>query len=329
MRKNKLIIGFSVGDLNGIGVEIFLKLFKNKNIFKKCVPVIYANEDYLIDYAKKTLNQVPNLNVINNNKIKENTINVFNVWSEKINIKFGSFEKEKSNMSLMSLDYAVKDYKKKKIKGLITLPINKNVFVNKKIVGHTEYLANLFKNHSPLMMMCKDKLKVSIATTHIPVKDIVKKISKKIIKEKIEILNKSLVKDFKIKKPKIAILGLNPHAGDNGKIGMEEKQIIIPLIKVLEKKIFCFGPFPADSFFGNLKYKQFDGILSLYHDQGLVAFKTLCFQKGVNFTAGIPIIRASPDHGCGYDIAGKGIAKETSLRESLLLILQVIKNRNE
>ena len=329
MQKNKLIIGFSVGDLNGIGVEIFLKLFANKSIFKKCVPVIYANEQYLIDYAKKTLNQVPNLNIINNSEIKENTINVFNVWNEKINIKFGVFEKEKSNMSLMSLDCAVKDYKQKKIKGLITLPINKNVFVNKKIVGHTEYLASLFKNHSPLMMMCKDKLKVCIATTHIPVKDIVKKISKKIIKEKIEILNKSLIKDFKIKKPKIAILGLNPHAGDNGKIGLEEKQIIIPLIKILQKKIFCFGPFPADSFFGNLKYKEFDGILSLYHDQGLVAFKTLCFQKGVNFTAGIPIVRASPDHGCGYDIAGKGIAKATSLRESLLLILQVIKNRNE
>ena len=329
MKNNPPIISFSVGDINGIGVEVFIKTFKEKKILTLCTPVLYANKEYFLNYADDLNYKFKNIHIAKNiDNVKPKTLNIINIWEEKIKINYGIFEEKNSTYSIKSINQALKDIKEKKTAALITLPVNKNIFKAKKIVGHTEYISNFFNKISPLMMMCKNKLKICIATTHVPIKNLSKKISKNLIKEKLKIFNESLINDFKIKNPKIAILGLNPHAGDNGKIGFEEKNIIIPLIKNINKKISCFGPFAADSFFGSLHYKNFDGIMSLYHDQGLVAFKTLCFQKGVNFTAGIPIIRCSPDHGCGYDIAGENLANENSLKQSVYLTLKIIKNRN-
>ena len=245
------IIGISVGDINGVGLEVLIKTFQDQRMYNLCTPVLYANNMYFIKYIEKmNLVKIKFHSIKTISNIKKGCLNIINVWDEKININYGIFEKTYSKYSISSLKEVLKDATNKNIDGIVTLPINKNVFEKKEIVGHTEYISNIFKT-SPLMIMCNENLKIAVATTHIPLKEVSKKISVNLLKEKITILYKSLLNDFKIEAPKIAILGLNPHAGDDGKIGREEKNIIKPFVDKIKNKILCFGPYSADSFFSN------------------------------------------------------------------------------
>lgn len=327
--KKNIRIGFSIGDLNGIGGELILKIIKERNLLKSFTPIIYASAK-VINYLNNHFKYLINFNEINHvEQALPYEINVLNVWTEDIEIKFGEPTKESGKYAVLSLQSSVKDLRLNLIDVLVTLPINKHNIQSKKFnfPGHTDYISNELKGES-LMFMVSKELKVGLLTDHVPINKVSSLINESLISKKINIIINSLRTDFGIFKPKVAVLGVNPHTGDNGVIGIEDDTIIRPAIDNLKKSgNLIFGPYSADSFFGSKQYQNYDAIVASYHDQGLIPFKTLTFGKGVNFTAGLDRIRTSPDHGTAYEIAGKGIANPKSFEEAILTAIMIYRNR--
>lgn len=330
MNENKIIIGISQGDVNGIGLEIIIKTLMDPNLIDLITPVLFSSQK-TISYYKKVLglNEFNFNLILEYNQINHKKVNVFSCYEEEINIEMGKSTEIGGKYAFISLEEATKALINNSIHALVTAPINKsNIQSNQfKFIGHTEYLGSKLSGN-PLMLLCSDEgLRVAVATGHIPISEVNSKISIDLISQKINQLCNSIITDFKIRKPKIAVLGLNPHAGDNGLIGNEEKEIIIPAIEKIKLNALVYGPYSADGFFGNNSYKQFDAVLAIYHDQGLIPFKTICFNEGVNFTAGLSHIRTSPDHGTAYEIVGKNIANEASFKKAIYAAIDIYRNR--
>ena len=328
---NNIKVGISIGDINGIGLEIVLKTFTDKRILTLCTPILYASKKTIATH-KKILNINTTIQGISNSKAAiDGKINLVNVWDEDATIEIGKATEQGGKYALRSLESAVQDLKNNVIDVLVTAPINKNTIQSKdfKFPGHTEYLeANL--DGESLMILMSGDLKVALLTGHIPIENVAKTITPVLITKKVKVLQDTLKQDFSINKPKIALLSINPHAGDDGVIGNDDEKVMIPTINKLQKDGFLvYGPYPADSFFGSGNYTNFDAILAAYHDQGLTPFKTLAFGKGVNYTAGLSHIRTSPDHGTAFDIAGKGKADESSFKEALYTAISIYKTRKQ
>ncbi|MBW2961599.1 4-hydroxythreonine-4-phosphate dehydrogenase PdxA [Mesonia aestuariivivens] len=332
MKKAEIVrIGISIGDLNGIGSEIILKTFQDARMLEFCTPVIFANTKLLSFYKKYFKVNINFQGIEDATKIIDGKINVVNVWKENTKINFGQEDKFLGKFTVKSLETATQALINNEIDALVTAPINKNVIQSEEFnfPGHTDFLAKAMKGDSLMLMVCKD-LRIGLLTDHVAVKDIAEKITPQLIQKKIDIIRDTLKKDFRIQKPKIAVLGINPHSGDNGVIGKEDEEVLKPTIeKINAKGTLVYGPYAADSFFGTKNYKNFDAIIAAYHDQGLIPFKTLAFGKGVNFTAGLSGIRTSPDHGTAYEIAGKGEADYTSFTEAVFAAIDIYKCRNE
>ena len=325
-------IGITIGDVNGIGPEVTIKALADSRLLNQFTPVIFGSTKVLSYYKKAFDIKDFDYTQYRGDKLQHNKINVVNCWEEMIEINAGQETREAGNAALLALTTSVDYLKKDLIDAVVTAPISKNNIQSEtfKFPGHTEFYTQNFEAKDSLMFLTSEGFRVGVVTGHIPLKDVSKKITKELIQQKLKIMEESLVKDFGIKKPRIAVMGLNPHAGENGLLGEEDEKVIRPAITELKNKgKLIFGPFPADGFFGKGDYKKFDGILAMYHDQGLVPFKTLAFNSGVNFTAGLPIIRTSPDHGTAFDIAGKGEADERSMREAIFMACDVYKNRQE
>lgn len=328
VKKIKPIIGISIGDINGISAEVIIKALIDSRIQKTFTPLIYAHGKALTAYRKMlNLDDFNFMQIKSVDEVHHKKINVINVMEECPEIIPGVETAEAGKLALAALDHAIVDLKSQQIDALVTAPLNKNN-INQpgiKFIGHTEYLTEAFGKTNSLMFMVTEKMRVGLVTGHMPLKDVAENITGEKIREKLNIMLKSLETDFGINKPKVAVLGLNPHAGENGLLGREEDEIIRPVIKEFkEKGALVFGPYPSDGFFGMRSQYKFDGVLAMYHDQGLVPFKTLAFESGVNFTAGLPIIRTSPDHGTAYNIAGKNIADEGSMRAALFQAYDII-----
>lgn len=330
-KSDKIIVGISIGDLNGIGIEVILKTFQDKRMLEFCTPVIFGATK-VISYHKKALNlDVPVQGITSINQVNHSKINVLNIWKEEVAIELGNSTKISGEYAAKSLTSAVKYLKEKKVDVLLTAPINKENIQSEdfNFPGHTEYLEENLEGKS-LMILMTDALKIGLITGHIPIAKVAETITPALIKEKVQTMYTSLIEDFGINKPKIAVLSLNPHCGDKGVIGKEDDEIIKPTVDVIkETGKLVFGPYAADGFFGSESYKQFDGVLATYHDQGLAPFKALSFGNGVNFTAGLNEIRTSPDHGTGFDIAGKGVANPSSFTQALFTAIEIYKNRRE
>lgn len=330
-KKHKIKVGISVGDLSGIGIEVLLKSFEDSRMLDFCTPVIFASSK-VISHHKKILGINTNIHGIDDlDKILPKKLNLLNVWKEIVDIELGVPTEISGKYALLSLERAVEALKKEEIDVLVTAPIDKNNIQSDafRFEGHTEYLEDQLEGES-LMILVNDKLRVGLITGHIPIREVAQKISPELIKKKVETMYTSLVQDFNISKPKIAVLGLNPHCGDQGVIGTEDDEIVKPTIDEIQKNgQLVYGPFAADSFFGNENYKSFDGVLAMYHDQGLAPFKTLSFGKGVNYTAGLNRIRTSPDHGTAFEIAGKGKADYNSFKEAIFMAIKLFKDREE
>jgi len=331
--ENIIKIGITHGDVNGIGYEIIIKSFALPYFLDYCIPVVYGSSK-VASYHKKTVDVKDFMfNLVKNaESAKEKRVNIVNVTEDEVKIDLGTSTEIAGKLSLMALEQAVDDLKKNHIDVLVTAPINKYNIQSAgfNFPGHTEYLAQKFNVNDFLMLMVADELRIGTVTGHIPLKDVPSVLTSNLILKKIQILNKSLIEDFNIRKPKIAVLGLNPHASDCGLLGNEEKDIIMPAIeKSFNNGILTFGPFPADGFFNSPDYKKYDGVLAMYHDQGLIPFKILACDEGVNFTAGLPFVRTSPAHGTAYDITGKNIASHKSLSEAILLSIKIFQNRKE
>lgn len=324
-----ILVGISVGDLNGIGGEIILKTFEDDRILDFCTPVIFASIK-VMSFLKTHFKSSINFNSIHNtNQIVSGKVNVFNAWKEPVNIDFGKEDIKIGEYAIKSLAAATKALKNGEVDVLVTAPINKHNIQSESFnfPGHTDYLAQELEGES-LMFMVTDTLRVGLLTDHVPVKDVATKITTELIENKINTVYRSLKKDFKIRRPKIAVLGINPHTGDNGVIGTEDDAVLRPTLnKIKDSGKLVYGPYAADSFFGSNNYKNFDAIIASYHDQGLIPFKTLSFGQGVNYTAGLNKVRTSPDHGTAYEIAGKGEADENSFKEALFAAIQIFKNR--
>lgn len=330
MRKEeKLIVGISIGDLNGIGGELVINTFQDERILDFCTPVVFASVK-VFSFLKNHFKSSINFNGTDQaNKIIHGKINVVNVWKDNVDIRFGEESTKIGQYAIKSLEAATQALKKEDIDILVTAPINKHSIQSDtfKFPGHTDYLNQQLEGNS-LMFMVSDDLKVGLLTDHVPVKDIMQHIDEALIESKINIIKDSLIQDFAIRRPKIAVLGINPHSGDNGVIGKEDDTILKPTInKIKNKGLLVFGPYSADSFFGSDTYKKFDAVVAAYHDQGLIPFKTLSFGHGVNFTAGLNRVRTSPDHGTAFEIAGKGIADTTSFTKAIFTGIEIYKNR--
>jgi len=332
--KRKLVkIGISIGDIAGIGLEVIIKALNDNRILQKITPIVYGDTQ-LARYYRKGINIHDfSFNPIHSvEQSNPKRVNIVNVDNEKIELVFGKSSKETGALALKSLELATSDLAANKIDALVTAPIDKNTIQSEgfNFPGHTEYLTQMANVDDALMLMIEDQLRVGVVTGHVPLKDVASEISVPLILRKLELLNQSLINDFEVVKPKIAVLALNPHAGDGGLIGEEEISIISPAIEEAnELGILTFGPFSADGFFGNGNYQNFDAILAMYHDQGLIPFKTLAYTGGVNYTAGLPIVRTSPAHGTAYDIAGKGIADESSFRAAVFTAYDIFQTRKK
>jgi 4-hydroxythreonine-4-phosphate dehydrogenase len=330
-KNHKVRVGISIGDFNGIGPEIIMKSLKDKTIADFFTPIIFGSGK-LFTYQKNIFKLNLNFNYITETSQAQNgKLNMLNLVKDNSNVELGKPSEESTKMAIDSLEAATEALMKGEIDVLVTAPINKDEMVKMgfKHAGHTGYFEEKF-NKKGLMFLVTDGLKVAVSTHHIPISQVAENISKEKIKKQIKALNQTLIEDFSISKPKIAVLGLNPHSGDGGVIGNEEIEIISPAIKELsDQGILAFGPFPADSFFQPSKYQSFDAVLAMYHDQGLAPFKTLAYEEGVNYTAGLPFIRTSPDHGVAYDIAGKNIADEQSFMEAIFMAIKIFKNRSD
>ncbi len=332
MRKEeKVLVGISVGDLNGIGGEIILKTFEDNRILDFCTPIIYASNKAFAFFKTHFKSDISFNGIHKPEQAIHGKVNVLNVWKENVAINFGNEDMKIGEYAIKSFKTATNDLKNNKIDVLVTAPINKHNIQSSSFnfPGHTDYLSQELEGEG-LMFMITNSLKVGLLTDHVPVSEVSSKITKELITSKIETINKTLKIDFGIRKPKIAVLGINPHTGDNGVIGTEDDDILKPtLVEIRDTGKLVFGPYSADSFFGSNNYNNFDAIIAAYHDQGLIPFKTLSFGQGVNFTAGLSGVRTSPDHGTAYEIAGKGQADNSSFKEALFTGIQIFKNREE
>jgi 4-hydroxythreonine-4-phosphate dehydrogenase len=326
-KKARPIIGISIGDINGIGPEVTMKAILNNKTYKTFTPLIYAHGKILTFYRKLlNLEEFNFVQIRNIDEIQHRKINVINVSEECPDVIPGVETHEAGKFALEVLTAAVKDLKEGKIQALVTAPVNKNNINSAELpfIGHTEFITESVGAQSSLMLMVAEQLRVGLVTGHLSLAKVPATITKERIIQKTKLLIKSLEKDFGISKPKIAVLGLNPHAGEEGLLGEEEEKIIKPAIKELkDQNQYVFGPYPADGFFGMMHQTKFDGIIAMYHDQGLIPFKSIAFSTGVNFTAGLPVIRTSPDHGTAYNIAGKNLADEGSMRAAILLAADI------
>ena len=330
---SKLKIGISIGDVNGIGLEVIIKTLSDQKIFDYCTPIVYGHTKVASFHRKSIAGNELNFFVINSpSQVQHNKANLINCWEEDVKIDLGEVNETGGKYAFLSLQRAVDDLVAGEIDALVTAPINKDNIQREdfRFPGHTEYLQERAGASEVLMFLVSDDLRVGVVTGHIPLAEVSKSISSEKILAKLKLMNESLKKDFWIQKPRIAVLGLNPHAGDNGLIGNEEQEIIVPAINdARAANILAFGPYAADGFFGNDSYKKFDAVLAMYHDQGLIPFKQIAFESGVNYTAGLSFVRTSPDHGTAYDIAGKNEASAESFREALFAAIHIVKRRRE
>jgi 4-hydroxythreonine-4-phosphate dehydrogenase len=331
--EGQIKIGITCGDVNGVGLEVIMKTFLDARMHQICTPIIYASNK-LVSHQRKLLNLVDfqYQTIKSSSEAILRKTNVVNCWEEDVVVDFGKPSEISGQFAFRSLEAAIKDLKDGHIDALVTAPINKNTIQSKdfNFAGHTEYFAHQYGVKEPLMFLVSDRLKVALVVGHVPIKDVSNHLSVDKIVSKLKTMTHSLKRDFGVRKPRIAVLGLNPHAGDNGLIGKEEQEIIQPAIKkCFDEGMFVYGPYAADGFFGSSAYDQFDAVLAMYHDQGLAPFKALSFSSGVNFTAGLPIVRTSPDHGTAYDIAGKGTANEGSIRDAIYLAIDILRKREE
>lgn len=324
-----IIIGISIGDLNGIGSEVVLKTFEDVRMLEFCTPVVFANVK-ILSFIKRNLESAVVLHGIDKlDQIVPGKINVLNVWKEGVDLNLGVNDDKVGEYAIKSFVAATKALKDGLVDVLVTAPINKYNIQSEdfKFPGHTDYLDQELEGDA-LMFMVQDNLRVGLLTDHVPINEVASRLTEELIVKKIATVKKSLIRDFSIPNPKIAVLGLNPHCGDGGVIGKEDEELIKPVLKkMFDKGTAVFGPFAADGFFGSGHYEKFDAVIATYHDQGLVPFKTLSFGKGVNFTAGLDKVRTSPDHGTAYDIAGKGIADFNSFKEAVYLAIDVYRSR--
>ena len=330
-KAENIIVGISIGDLNGIGSEVILKTFEDTRMLELCTPVIFANVK-IVSFLKKELKLDVAIHGIDKvEQLVVGKINVLNVWREGVNLEFGKNDDVVGGYAIKSFVAATKALKEGLVDVLVTAPINKYNIQSEefKFPGHTDYLDKELEGDA-LMLMVHDDLRVGLLTDHVPVNEVAKHLNEKLISSKIKTIIQTLKQDFEIEKPKVAVLGLNPHSGDNGVIGQEEEKIIKPALKKLfEAGNMVFGPFSADGFFGSAQYEKYDAVIATYHDQGLIPFKTLSFGNGVNYTAGLNKIRTSPDHGTAYEIAGKGVANHESFKEAVYLAIDIFKKRND
>lgn len=330
--KTKIRVGITQGDINGIGYEVILKTFDNTEMFDICTPIVYGSPKAAA-YHRKALEMETPYNAIDKaEEAMDGKLNIINCNGDDLHIELGTSTVEAGEAAFQALEKAVKDYQNDKIDVIVTAPINKSSIQSDhfRFPGHTEYLQeSCGGEEKALMILCSGDLRVAVATSHMALRDIPEAITPELLEEKLTLLDRSLKEDFNIDAPKIAVLSLNPHAGDNGLLGEEEIKTIAPTVrKMNEDGIFCYGPFAADGFMGSGKYADFDAILAMYHDQGLVPLKTLAMNDGVNFTAGLSIIRTSPAHGVAFDITGKGVADENSFRHAIYAAIDIQRNRN-
>ncbi len=327
----KIKLGISIGDLNGIGGEIVLKTFEDSRMLDFCTPVIFASVKTL-SFLKKHFDLSLNFQGVDNvSQVLDGKINVVNVWKENLTLNFGAEDPEIGKYAFQSLKAATAALKNDDIDVLVTAPINKNTIQSEEFnfPGHTNYLAKELEGES-LMFMITNSLKVGLLTDHVPLKDIAQVITPELIEKKISIIQKTLKEDFRVSKPRIAVLGINPHSGDNGLIGQEDETILKPTLqKLRDKGLLVYGPYAADSFFGSKNHANFDAVIAAYHDQGLIPFKTLSFGEGVNYTAGLRKIRTSPDHGTAFEIAGKNEANINSFKEAVFKAIEIYNTRRE
>ena len=330
-QERKIRVAITQGDTNGVGYEVIFKAFADSAILELCTPIIYGSPK-IAAYHKKALNLDTNFNIINKaEEARDGKLNLLSCFDNDLKVELGQPSQEAGEAALKALDKAMTDFRSGLYDVLVTAPINKATIQSPgfHFPGHTEYIeTSVGEGQKALMILMNETLRVALVTTHLAIKDVARAITKEGIVEKATIFHTALKRDFRISNPRIAVLSLNPHAGDDGLLGSEEKDIIKPAIEELsEKGIQAFGPYPADGFFGSGTYYRFDGVLAMYHDQGLAPFKTIALESGVNYTAGLPIVRTSPDHGTAYDIAGKGKADENSLRQAIYTAIDVFRNR--
>jgi len=330
---NKSIVAFSAGDPNGIGLEVFSKSMQNSLVFNYCTPVLHCHERLFKEYHDSANLELPDYRVIRSDQTpSQGIINLHSFDADLPTLELGEAQSNAGHYAHQSLVSAINSIKDGKADNLVTLPINKNTIQSEdfKFPGHTEYLAQAFGVEDYMMILMSDEMKMGVATGHIPLSKVSTTITQELIEKKIRTLIACLQEDFSVLKPKIAVLGLNPHSGDGGLLGNEEKDIIIPVIDKFRKEgEIVVGPYPADAFFGNSNHKQFDAVLAMYHDQGLIPFKQVSFSKGTNYTAGLPIIRTSPDHGTAFDIAGKNTGDPSSLLEAIFSLYNIYNTRLE
>jgi 4-hydroxythreonine-4-phosphate dehydrogenase len=329
--QQKPVIGFSIGDINGIGPEVIIKTFSDARLLELCTPVIFASGKLINLYKKFTPDAPFNFqNIKDATKVAHRQINVVNCWEEDVAVSPGQLDETGGKYAVKSLTMAVQALKENLIQGLVTAPIHKSntQSADFNFTGHTPYLKHMFGGHDVVMLMVAGNFRVGLVTEHVPVKEVAQYITREAILSKLSIINNSLIRDFGIDKPRIAVLGLNPHAGDEGLIGKEEETIIKPAIKEAKHQYLVVGPFSADAFFARGHHEKFDAVLAMYHDQGLIPFKSLAKENGLNYTAGLPVVRTSPDHGTAFDIAGKNKADPTSLLASVYECLDIIEKRS-
>ncbi len=331
MEVPKPVIGFTSGDLNGIGIELLIKTLSDNRITEFCTPVIFANNK-CINFYRKSLNDINfSYSIVKDlSRLSVKQVNVLNTWEEEVVITPGVLNETGGAYALKSLMAAVDALQNNFIQGLVTAPIHKKNIQSDKFnfTGHTPYFKNAFNVKDVLMLLVASNMRVGLLTEHVPITGLAEHITKEAIVSKLKLMNNSIIKDFGIDKPRLAVLGLNPHAGDEGLIGTEEETIIKPAIKEAKQSMMVFGPYSADAFFARGQHEKFDGILAMYHDQGLIPFKSLSIGEGVNYTAGLSIVRTSPDHGTAFDIAGKGIADHTSFIAATFECIDIINQRN-
>lgn len=330
-REEKIIVGISVGDLNGIGPEIIIKTYEDPRTLELNTPVIFASGKTMQFFKNHFKSKINFFNIDSPDKLVHGKVNIVNVWKETVKVEFGKPDKKIGEYAIKSLSAATNALKNNQIDVLVTAPINKHNIQSEEFnfPGHTDYLAKTLEGKS-LMFMVSDDLRVGLLTDHVPLKDASEHITEELINEKLKTVLNSLKQDFGIRKPRIAVLAINPHAGDNGVIGKEDDEVLRPAIeKIRNDNALVFGPYSADSFFGSNTYKSFDAVIASYHDQGLIPFKTIAFGEGVNYTAGLNKVRTSPDHGTAYEIAGKGVADESSFKQAINTAIQIFRNRKQ
>lgn len=331
MEERKIRVGITHGDINGVGYEVILKAFSDPTMLELCTPIIYGSPK-VAAYHRKAMDIQTTFSIVNSRAdIQDGRVNILNCTEDELKVELTKPTAEAGKAALSALEKALQDYREGVFDVLVTAPINKHTIQSDTFhfPGHTEYIEErVGKGEKALMILLKDDFRVALVTGHIPVSEISRTLTKELIMEKMAIFHRSLKQDFGIDSPRIAVLSLNPHAGDEGLIGTEEQTVIIPAMQeMMAKGVLCFGPYPADGFMGSGNYAHFDGILAMYHDQGLAPFKALAMDEGVNFTAGLLIVRTSPAHGTAYDIAGQGIASEDSFRQAIYVALDVFRNR--